>query len=91
MDKMIFPTLLLWSFLFMVPCLWDASDTPGTTLEQQLLQTVKELPPHSGCELCDQAEGSCYGEGQVVGEDDVEVTQPLHAAKVTQQVKVGDA
>ena len=48
------------------------------------------LPPNSGGELGDEGERGGGGKNNVDGEDEVKAPQPVHAAEVANQVKVGD-
>lgn len=54
-------------------------------------QPVVYFSPNCRSEFREQTQGSWDSKQDVVQEDDVEVTQPVHAAEVANQIKVCDA
>ena len=54
-------------------------------------KTVQKFPAYGTGELSDEAKCRCTSEYNVVGEYDVEITEPLHGTELTNQIEVSDA
>lgn len=59
--------------------------------ERRLTEGTNELPLYRPGDRLDERGGREAREQHVVQEDDVEVAQPVVAAKVSQEIKAGDA
>lgn len=66
--------------------------TPSSVLNEiGLTEGTNELPLHRPGDRLDEGGGREAGKQHVVQEDDVEVAQPVVTAKVSQEIKAGDA
>ena len=71
-------------------CHRQRARSPAVSTEGHTKASV-DTSPNRACELLHEAESRGNHKHSIVEEDDVELSQPLHATKLTQQVEVGDA